>query len=103
MFVSKKRLDRRTFLRGMGATVALPLLDAMSPALAAAPVAPPRLGFIYAANGVIQDQWKPATAGPLVLSPILQPFEHVRTRIIVLWGLSHLQADIFFLRIRQPP
>ena len=63
MFVTKKSLDRRTFLRGVGATVALPLLDAMAPALAAAPAAPPRLGFIYAANGVIQDQWKPATAG----------------------------------------
>jgi uncharacterized protein DUF1552 len=93
MFVTQKRLDRRTFLRGAGATVALPLLDAMTPALAAAPAAPPRLGFIYAANGVMQDQWKPAKAGPLELSPILQPLEKVRTQINVLTGLSHLQAD----------
>src|SRR5438128_12230495 len=95
MFVTKKRLDRRTFLRGMSATVALPMLDAMAPALAATPAAPPRLGFIYAANGVIQDQWKPATAGPLELSPILQPLEKVRRHVNVLTGLSHLQADTF--------
>jgi hypothetical protein len=95
MFVAKKRMDRRTLLRGMGATVALPLLDAMVPALTAAPVSPPRLGFIYAANGVIQDQWKPAATGPLELSPILQPLEKVRPYVNVLTGLSHLQADTF--------
>ena len=95
MFVTKKRLNRRTFLRGMGATVALPMLDAMAPAMAAAPAAPPRLGFIYAANGVIQNQWKPATTGPLELSPILQPLEKLRSHVNVLTGLSHLQADTF--------
>jgi hypothetical protein len=95
MFVTKKRLDRRTFLRGVGATVALPMLDAMAPALAAAPTAPPRLGFVYAANGTIQNQWKPSTTGPLELSPILQPLEKVRSQVNVLTGLSHLQADTF--------
>lgn len=95
MFVTKKSLDRRTFLRGVGTTVALPFLDAMAPALAAAPAAPPRLGFIYAANGVIQDQWKPAAAGALELSPILQPLAKVRSHLNVLTGLSHLQADTF--------
>ena len=65
MFVTKKALRRRTFLRGMGATVALPLLDAMVPALSAKPLkSTPRLGFIYIANGVIQDQWIPTTTGP---------------------------------------
>jgi hypothetical protein len=75
--------------------VALPLLDAMAPALAAAPASPPRLGFIYAANGVIQNQWKPASTGPLELSPILRPLESLRSSVNVLTGLSHLQADTF--------
>ena len=64
MFVTKKALPRRTFLRGVGATLALPLLDAMVPALSAKPLKPtPRLGFIYIANGVIQNQWIPKTVG----------------------------------------
>ena len=64
MFVTKKSLKRRTFLRGMGATVALPLLDAMVPALPAGALKPtPRLGFIYIANGVIQNQWIPTATG----------------------------------------
>ena len=64
MFVTRKALKRRTFLRGMGATVALPLLDAMVPALSAGAMkSTPRLGFIYIANGVIQDKWIPTTTG----------------------------------------
>ena len=67
MFISKKHLDRRTFLRGMGATVALPLLDAMIPArtlLAATAARPmPRLAFVYFPHGAIMDEWTPATAG----------------------------------------
>ena len=65
MFITKKALSRRTFLRGAGATIALPMLDAMLPALSAASKATPRLGFIYIANGVIQDQWKPSAVGRL--------------------------------------
>ena len=96
-FITKKALQRRTFLRGMGATVALPLLDAMMPALSAKSVKPtPRLGFIYAANGVIQNQWIPTTTGrDFALPPILKPLEPVRSHINVLSGLSHLQADTF--------
>ena len=57
-FVMKKSLERRVLLRGMGATLALPFLDAMVPALSAVTFrSTPRLGFIYIANGVIQDQW----------------------------------------------
>ena len=63
MFVAKKALPRRTFLRAMGATVALPMLDAMVPALGAAPKPTPRFGFIYIANGVIQNQWIPSSLG----------------------------------------
>jgi hypothetical protein len=97
MFVSRKALRRRTFLRGMGATVALPFLDAMVPALVGKPLkSTPRLGFIYIANGVIQNQWIPTTTGRnFELPAILKPLEPVRSHINVLSGLSHLQADTF--------
>ena len=96
MFVAKKALPRRTFLRAIGATVALPMLDAMVPALSAAPKPTPRFGFVYIANGVIQKQWIPATTGPgFELTPSLLPFAHVRDQISILSGLSHLQADTF--------
>ena len=67
MFITKKHLPRRTFLRGMGVTLALPLLDSMLPAqtalskTAAAPS--PRLGFVYVPHGAIMDKWTPATEG----------------------------------------
>ena len=58
--------------------------------------APPRLGFIYIANGVIQDQWTPTTAGAgFELTPILKPLEAVKGHINVISGLAHLQADTF--------
>jgi len=97
MFLSKKTLERRTFLRGMGAVVSLPLLDAMVPVLSASSVkSTPRFGFIYIANGVIQNQWIPATTGKnFELPTILKPLEPVRSHINVLSGLSHLQADTF--------
>ncbi len=67
MFLTKVALPRRTFLRGMGATLALPLLDAMAPALSAKSVKPtPRLGFVYTPNGFIQEQWIPKTVGRLL-------------------------------------
>lgn len=95
MFVTKKAIERRTFLRGVGAAVALPWLDAMLPALSAAPLkGTPRLGFIYIANGVIQDRWIPTTTGrDFELSPILSPLAPVKGHINVLSGLSHLAAD----------
>jgi hypothetical protein len=97
MFVAKKALARRTFLRSVGTTLALPLLDAMVPALSAKSVQPtPRLGFVYVANGTIQDQWTPASTGAgFELSPILKPLAPVRDHVNVLTGLSHLQADTF--------
>jgi hypothetical protein len=97
MFVTKKALPRRTFLRAMGTAVALPMLDAMVPALSAQTLKPtPRLGFVYIANGVIQNQWNPATTGAgFELTPILQAFANVRDQVNVLSGLSHLQADTF--------
>ena len=96
MFISKKALPRRTFLRAMGTTVALPFLDAMAPALSAQARPTPRFGFVYIANGVIQNQWNPATTGSgFDLPPLLQPFAGVRDQINILSGLSHLQADTF--------
>jgi hypothetical protein len=97
MFLTRRALPRRTFLRAMGTTIALPFLDAMVPALSARALAPTRrLGFVYIANGVIQNLWNPATIGRnFDLTPTLQPFAAVRDQITVLSGLSHLQADTF--------
>ena len=96
MFVTKKALPRRTFLRGAGAALALPFLDAMAPALAAATPAPPRFGFIYIANGVIQEQWTPSATGTAFdLPPILKPLQPFKSQINILSNLAHLQADTF--------
>lgn len=96
MFITKKALPRRTFLRGVGTALALPVLDAMVPALSAKTTSPLRLGFVYIANGVIQNQWIPAKEGiGFELTPILQPLAKVRDSINVLSGLAHLQADTF--------
>jgi len=59
MIVTKKSLPRREFLRGMGVTIALPLLDAMTPAFAAGAKPAARLGFVYVPNGIIMDKWTP--------------------------------------------
>ncbi|HEY6341821.1 MAG TPA: DUF1552 domain-containing protein [Bryobacteraceae bacterium] len=96
-FVTKAALPRRMFLKGVGTAVALPMLDAMVPALRAKTAPPtPRLGFVYISNGVIQEQWNPEMAGrDFELTPILKPLAPVRAQINVLSGLAHLQADTF--------
>ena len=98
MIITKMALPRRTFLRGMGAAVALPLLDAMVPALsaqsrtAAAPVR--RLGFVYIPNGAIMERWTPAAEGKAFeLSPILKPLESHRDRITVVSNLDSRPAE----------
>jgi len=100
MMITKKALPRRTFLRGLGTTMALPLLDAMVPAASAlartltAPIR--RLGFVYVPNGVIQEQFVPTTTGAgFGFSPILSPIEPFRDQLLVLSGLAHRQADSF--------
>ena len=103
MFVTRRALERRTFLRGVGAALALPLLDAMVPAmtvLAQTPAAPVRrLGFIYMPNGVARNfaginYWTPKGEGrDFELSPILQPLAPVRDRLLVVSGLAQHQAD----------
>src|SRR3984957_11096389 len=94
-FITKKSLHRRTFLRGLGTTLALPLLDSMIPALSAKAAKPtPRLGFVYVSNGIILEQWIPAQTGAhYELPPILKPLEPLRDRVNVLTGLAHLEAN----------
>ena len=98
MIVTKKFLPRRTFLQGIGVTLALPLLDAMVPALtasartAAAPVR--RLGFVYYPNGVIQEQWFPSAAGAsFEWTSTLNALAPLRDHLVVLSGLNHEPAD----------
>jgi hypothetical protein len=97
MFLTKVALPRRTFLRGMGATLALPLLDAMAPALSAKSVKPtPRLGFVYTPNGFIQEQWIPKTIGASYeLTPSLSPLAPLRENLLIVSNLAHLQANTF--------
>ena len=91
MFIWNKSLDRRTFLRGMGASVALPLLDAMIPAraLVAWTRAVPRLAFVYFPHGAIMDEWTPAG---LELRRILEPLAPFRDRLTVVSGLENRHA-----------
>jgi hypothetical protein len=98
MIITKMALPRRTFLRGMGATIALPLLDAMVPALtaqsrtAAAPV--PRLAFVYIPNGAIMDQWTPTVEGKAFeFTPILKSLEPHRDRVVVVSNLDSRPAE----------
>jgi Protein of unknown function (DUF1552) len=98
MFIAKMSLSRRTFLRGAGASVALPLLDAMVPALTAAANTPakpvPRLGVVYHPNGVIYQSWLPKGTGrDFEFSPILAPLEPFRDQLVVVTGLSSHQAE----------
>ncbi len=93
MFIAKKALHRRTFLRGMGVTMALPLLDAMVPALTAAAQSPARpvrrFGAIYMPHGNIMSQWTPTTAGPgFEFTTILKPLEAYRDRLTLVSGMT---------------
>ena len=95
MIVTKKALPRRTVLRGIGATVALPFLDAMAPALTATSRTPanpiPRLGFIYAPNGMFLPNFHPVGGGGrgFEFTPILRPLEPFRDQMVVVSGLSN--------------
>jgi hypothetical protein len=93
MFISQKSIPRRTLLRGLGATVALPLLDAMVPALratnltAAKPAT--RLGFVYTPNGIIPRGWLPKTAGTsFEFMPTMKSLEPYRDKLLVLSNLA---------------
>ena len=87
--ITHKSLPRRTFLRGVGVSLALPLLDGMVPALAAARPTPRRFGAIYVPNGVEMRAWTPATEGSVFELPqVLQPLEPFRDQLFVLSGLA---------------
>jgi Protein of unknown function (DUF1552) len=94
MFIKKISLDRRTFLRAAGASLALPLLDAMTPAFAAAAPAVPRLAFLYIPNGVNPHTWTPDGSGKqFSFSPALTPLEPFKNYVTVVTNLSHHAAD----------
>ena len=97
MFITKKHLSRRTFLRGAGVTVGLPLLDAMIPAwtaLAQTAASPkPRMGFLYLPHGAIMDQWTPAADGTsFELTPILKPLAPFQKQLTIVSGLENKGA-----------
>jgi hypothetical protein len=97
MFVTKKHLSRRTVLRGVGATIALPLLDAMVPAgtaLAQTAAAPKlKLGFVYFPHGAIMRQWTQAAEGAnFELSPLLEPLAKFKSQLTVVSGLENKHA-----------
>jgi hypothetical protein len=93
MMIAGKRLDRRTLLKGLGTAIALPVLDAMTPAFAAAgrldakPAT--RLAFVYVPNGIIMRDWTPTADGAAFEFPrILQPLKTLREHVLVLSGLT---------------
>jgi hypothetical protein len=94
--ITKKHLSRRTFLRGMGVTVSLPLLESMVPAqtpLAKTAANPQiRLGLCFMPHGAVMSHWTPATEGALKLSPILTPLEPHKDHVVVVSNLAHHMA-----------
>jgi len=92
MIVTRKALSRRTILRGIGAAVALPVLDAMSPAFAASTLPggrPVRAAWFYVPNGIDMRHWTPAEEGPLGTLPgILAPLEPMKKDITILSNLT---------------
>lgn len=92
MFITRQAVPRRTFLRGLGAAVALPYLDAMTPAMAntGAMKAPVRMAFVYVPNGMDMRNWNLDYEGRLDrLSPILEPLEQHRQDILMMSNLTH--------------
>ncbi len=98
MMIFKKSIPRRAFLRGAGAAVALPLLDAMVPALAARSQDPARksrlrVGVVYFPNGAIPDRWTATGEGAsMQLGPTLEPLASFRDSMLVLGGLDNNEA-----------
>src|SRR5437660_8221538 len=94
MIITKVSLNRRTFMRGVGAAISLPWLDAMMPALSAATAAaaPQRLGFVYVPNGMYLPNFHPAGNGgtSFELTQVLAPLAPVREHVVVVSGLSNM-------------
>jgi len=95
MVITRECVPRRTFLRGAGAAMALPMLDAMTPALAVEKTRPVRMSFIEVPNGImnLNGEWTPATEGTeFELTPTLKPLAQFRDRMLVLTGLDQQQS-----------
>jgi hypothetical protein len=98
MNISRKPLARRTFLKGIGAAISLPMLDVMKPsrAFGAAAAGQPinRLGLIYVPNGIVMNNWTPAATGAgFEYTRILKPIEKFRDKTRVISGLANYMAD----------
>jgi len=99
MYISKKHVSRRTVLKGIGASIALPLLDAMNPAATAwaqtaAGSTPKRFAFVGFPHGAIMDRWSPKEAGTdYVMSPILEPWTPFRKHLTIVSGLRNKPAE----------
>src|SRR5260370_7958912 len=93
MVIFKKAIPRRAFLQGAGAVLALPMLDAMTPALAAETSRPIRMAFVEVPNGIMMDKWVPATEGAnFALTPVLEPLPPFSDRILGLAWLPQNQS-----------
>jgi hypothetical protein len=99
MYLSKKHVSRRTALKGVGATIALPLLDAMNPAATAwaqtaAGSSPKRLAFVGFPHGAIMDRWSPKQTGTdYEMSPILEPLAPLRQHLTIVSGLRNKPGE----------
>jgi len=99
MFLSQKHISRRMALKGVGATIALPLLDAMNPAATAwaatpAGAAPKRLAFVGFPHGAIMDRWSPKDTGTAyTMSPILEPLAPYRQHLTIVSGLRNKMGE----------
>ena len=99
MYISKKHVSRRTVLRGIGASIALPLIDAMNPAATAraqtaAGSTPKRLAFVGFPHGAIMDRWSPAQTGAdYEMSPILEPLAPFREHLTIVSGLRNKPGE----------
>ena len=99
MYISKKHISRRMMLKGVGAAIGLPLLDAMNPAATAwaqtpAAKTPKRLAFIGFPHGAIMDRWSPKETGTdYEMSPILEPLTPFRKHLTIVSGLRNKPAE----------
>ena len=94
MFITRKHLSRRKVLKGAGASIALPFLDAMIPAASAQPAAKLRLGFVYIPHGAVYQNWTPAETGSAFeMSPILASLADYKSHMTVISDLRNKPAE----------